>query len=197
MSEDAADEVVKIALNGTEVMIRLAGSGARNLASLLVEWSRNEKRTGGKTSIGKLLASGDTLQVLTLDQDTYRKFRSAARNRILYAAFADRRKDRQEVDVIFGQRNAALMDYLLDRIGYAAPVREEDAPLPDKKKETPSSERSAPPEDRAGGPGRSDPNPPSEKKESVIGLMQRNLQILRESGKAHEKAPGKSRGKSR
>lgn len=197
MSEDAADEVVRIALNGTEVMIRLAGSGARNLASLLVEWSRSEKKTGGKTSIGKLLESGDTLQVLTLDQDIYHKFRSAARNRILYAAFADRRNDRQEVDVIFGQRNAALMDYLLDRIGYTAPVREEDTPLPDKKKETPSSERSAPPADRADGSGRSGPNPVSEKKKSVIGRMERNLQILRDGGKTHEKAPGKSRGKSR
>lgn len=197
MSEDAADEVVRIALNGTEVMIRLAGSGARNLASLLVEWSRSEKKTGGKTSIGKLLASGDTLQVLTLDAKTYHKFRSAARNRILYAAFADRRNDRQEIDVIFGQRNAALMDYLLDRIGYTAPVREEDTPLPDKKKETPSSERSAPSEDRPNGPGRSGPNPASEKKESVIERMERNLQILREDGKVHEKAPGKTRGRSR
>lgn len=197
MSEDAADEVVKIALNGTEVMIRLAGSGAKNLASLLVEWSRSGKKTGGKTSVGKLLESGDTLQVLTLDPDTYHKFRSAARNRILYAAFADRRNGRKEVDVVFGQRNAALMDYLLDRIGYTAPVREEDAPLPDKKKETPSSARSAPPPAWKDGPGRSDPSLPSEKKESVIELMKRNLQVLRDGGKAHEKAPGKTRGRSR
>ena len=197
MSEDAADEVVRIALNGTEVMIRLAGSGAKNLASMLAEWSRNAKKTGGKTAIGKLLESGDTLKVLTLDRDTYKKFRSFAGNRILYAAFADRRNERQEIDVVFGQRNAALMDYLLDRIGYTVHVREEDVPLPDKKKETPSSDRSAPAAGRADGSVRTDPDPANDKKESVIGKMERNLQILREGGKGHEKAPGRARGGSR
>ena len=36
MSGDAADEVVRIMLNGTEVAVRLAGSGIKNLAALLI-----------------------------------------------------------------------------------------------------------------------------------------------------------------
>ena len=38
MSGDAADEVVRIMLNGTEVAVRLAGSGVKNLAALLIAW---------------------------------------------------------------------------------------------------------------------------------------------------------------
>lgn len=196
MSEDAADEVVRIALNGTEVAIRLTGSGVKNLASLLYEWSRNEKKTSGKTDMGRLLDSNDTLVVLPLDRETYKKFRSVAKNRMLYAAFADKREDGNGIDVVFGQRNQALMDFLLGQIGYTAPVREEDAPLTDKKKETPSSDRSQPPNGRDGsGPGI--PLRNSDERESVIERLEKNLEILLERKKTREKAPGKSRGKSR
>lgn len=36
MNGDAADELVRMMLNGTEVVIRLSGSAAKNLAALLV-----------------------------------------------------------------------------------------------------------------------------------------------------------------
>ena len=44
MSGDAADEVVRIMLNGTEVAVRLAGSGMKNLAAMLIAWSKKEKK---------------------------------------------------------------------------------------------------------------------------------------------------------
>ena len=37
MSGEAAEEFVRIMLNGTEVLVRLTGSAARSLASLLIE----------------------------------------------------------------------------------------------------------------------------------------------------------------
>ena len=43
MGGDAADEFVRLMLNGTEVAVRLAGSGAKNLAALLIAWSKKEK----------------------------------------------------------------------------------------------------------------------------------------------------------
>lgn len=197
MSEDAADEVVRIALNGTEVAIRLAGSGAKNLASLLIEWSRNGQKTSGKTNLSKLLASGDTLNVLSLDRETYQKFRSVAKHRVLYSAFSDNRNERKDVDVIFGQRNAALVDYLLGKIGYIPPGHEEDVPLENKKKETPSWDRSVPRKDWTRGNAQTDPAGTHEEKESVIETMHRNLMILRKRREQQEKAPGRSGSRER
>ena len=48
MSGDAADEVVRIMLNGTEVAVRLAGSGVKNLAAMLnmsENYAKNLKKT--------------------------------------------------------------------------------------------------------------------------------------------------------
>ena len=69
MNGEAADEVVRMALNGTEVAIRLTGSAAKNLAAILVAWSKNHKKIYGKTSMMKLLRSGEELQVLSLTKE--------------------------------------------------------------------------------------------------------------------------------
>ena len=64
MNGEAADEVVRMVLNGSEVAIRLTGSAAKNLAAILVAWSKNYKKVYGKTSMMKLLRSGEELQVI-------------------------------------------------------------------------------------------------------------------------------------
>ena len=43
MNGDAAEEVVRMALNGADISIRLVGAGAKNLAALLVAWAKKEK----------------------------------------------------------------------------------------------------------------------------------------------------------
>ena len=61
MNGDAAEEVVTMALNTADISIRLVGAGAKNLAALLVAWAKKEKTHVGKTSLPKLLSSGDEL----------------------------------------------------------------------------------------------------------------------------------------
>ncbi len=45
MNGDAADEVVRMMINGTEMAVRLTGSAAKNLAAILVAWSKKEKES--------------------------------------------------------------------------------------------------------------------------------------------------------
>ncbi|MBR2591928.1 MAG: DUF3801 domain-containing protein [Oscillospiraceae bacterium] len=81
MSGDAADEVVRIMLNGTEVAVRLAGSGVKNLAAMLIAWSKKEKKPYGKTNMMRLLKSGDELQVISLDKEQSGKGRSKTKKK--------------------------------------------------------------------------------------------------------------------
>ena len=81
MSGDAADEVVRIMLNGTEVAVRLAGSGVKNLAAMLIAWSKKEKKPYGKTNMMRLLKSGEELQVISLDKEQYTKFKTPAKKK--------------------------------------------------------------------------------------------------------------------
>ena len=50
-SDDAAEQVVKIALEGTEVAARITGEGAKQVAILLYALMKDQKRTRGKTTI--------------------------------------------------------------------------------------------------------------------------------------------------
>ena len=49
---EAADQVVKIMLEGSEHAIKIAGAGAKQIAALLYAILRDQKRTKGKGSTG-------------------------------------------------------------------------------------------------------------------------------------------------
>ena len=50
-SDDAAEQVVKIALEGTEMAARITGAGAKQVAILLYAVLKDQKRTKGKTRL--------------------------------------------------------------------------------------------------------------------------------------------------
>ena len=118
MNGEAADEVVRMVLNGSEVAIRLTGSAAKNLAAILVAWSKNHKKVYGKTSMMKLLRSGEELQVLSLTKEQYQDFKASARKQVLFAPFVDTKSEDEKVDVVIEAKSIPLVNHILDRIGY-------------------------------------------------------------------------------
>ncbi len=138
MSGEAADEFVRIVLNGTEVAVRLTGSAAKNLAALLVEWSRNGKKTYGKTSMMRLLKSGEELQVLSLSEEQYRRFRETAKRNVLYAPFRNVKTDDGKVEVVVASRTVPIVTRILREMEKKEPAREKERAERSKKKDTPS-----------------------------------------------------------
>ena len=118
MNGDAAEEVVRMAVNGADVAIRLVGAGAKNLALLLLAWARNEKVHVGKTSLPKLLSSGDELHVLSLSKEEYSAFKKQARKKITYAPFLNNKNKDGKVDIVVGLKQEGIVNRILDRIGY-------------------------------------------------------------------------------
>ena len=57
-SGDAAEQVVRMSLETGEVAVRLAGSGAKQLAILLYAILREQKKTAGKARLTNMLRSG-------------------------------------------------------------------------------------------------------------------------------------------
>lgn len=62
---DAADQVVKITLEGAEWAIRLAGTGAKNLGVMLYAMSKEQNKTRGAERLNNMLRSGKPLKVYT------------------------------------------------------------------------------------------------------------------------------------
>ena len=191
MNGEAADEVVRMVLNGSEVAIRLTGSAAKNLAAILVAWSKNYKKvygkTYGKTSMMKLLRSGEELQVLSLTKEQYQDFKASARKQVLFAPFVDTKSEDGKVDVVIEAKSIPLVNHILDRIGYTQiePEKEKEPP----KKDTPSRQSSSDIREQPS-PKRFDRSPTEERnssgKPSVIAKLEANRQLLEQQERETE-----------
>ena len=196
MSGDAADEVVRIMLNGTEVAVRLAGSGVKNLAALLIAWSKKEKKPYGKTNMMRLLKSGEELQVISLDKEQYRQFKGLAKQKVLYAPFLNTKADDGKVDVVISSKSIPLVNFILKKIGYGDVQQDESTDLSKKKQSTPPQRSSAEPTTRSTEavaeekPNRNSPRQP----ESVAEKLEANRKLLEQKAKEQ---PAKNRTKSK
>ena len=52
---EAADQLVRMLLSGTEVSVRLGGSALKNLLALTMALAKNNKTLSGKVNLGKML----------------------------------------------------------------------------------------------------------------------------------------------
>lgn len=62
---DAAEQVVRLSLEGFEVAAKLTGSAAKNVALLLVSVLKQEQQTKGKARLTNMIKSGKELCLIT------------------------------------------------------------------------------------------------------------------------------------
>lgn len=115
---DAAEEVVKLYLEGFEVAARLSGAAAKDVALLLVSVLKEQTKTKGKARLTSMLRSGKELKVFTLPQKDLQKFtQEAKRYGVLYCVL--REKGRQEgsapVDIIARADDASKIQRIVER----------------------------------------------------------------------------------
>ena len=92
-SGDAAESIVRMSLQGLEVAVRLSGSGAKNVAALMIAILKDQKQTKGKTRLTNMLKSGKELKVFTVKEEDLRKFtEEAKRYGVLFCALKSRGK---------------------------------------------------------------------------------------------------------
>ena len=196
MSGDAADEVVRIMLNGTEVAVRLAGSGVKNLAAMLIAWSKKEKKPYGKTNMMRLLKSGEELQVISLDREQYKQFKTMAKKKVLYAPFLNTKEEDGKVEVVISSKSIPLVNYILKKIGYGDVQQDESTDLSKKKQSTPSQRSSSEPTTRSTEVAveRTTLRSSSPEPESVAAKLEANRQYLEQKSKEQS---GKNRSKTK
>ena len=83
-SGDAAEQVVRLSLEGTEVALRLTGSAAKNIAAALytILKNRDKTKTAGRQRLTAMLKSGKELKVFTLPEGWAGRHHGACRGRI-------------------------------------------------------------------------------------------------------------------
>ncbi len=165
---DAAEQVVRLSLEGVEVAARISGNGAKSIALLLYATLKQEQKTKGKARLTSMLKSGKELKVYTITNKDLAKFsQEAKRYGVLYCVLKDRKNTdpNAAVDVIARAEDASKIQRITERFRLATVDRasvsldvqkEKDKIFPKEKsvKEElsggqPEPERSLPPVDEA------------------------------------------------
>ena len=122
-SGEAAEQIVRMSLEGFEVAAKITGAGAKNIAVLLYSILKEEKKTKGKARLTNMLRSGKELKVFTVKNGDLKKFTQEAKKYgVLYCVLADRRnKDpNAEVDVIASAEDASKISRIAERFKLSA-----------------------------------------------------------------------------
>ena len=122
-SGDAAEQIVRMSLEGFEVAAKITGTGVKNIAVLLYAILKEEKKTKGKARLTSMLRSGKELKVFTVRQSDLKKFTEEAKKYgVLYCVLTDRQnKDpNAEVDVIARAEDASKISRIAERFKLAS-----------------------------------------------------------------------------
>ena len=120
---DAAEQIVRMSLEGFEVAAKLTGAGAKNIAVLLYTILKEEQKTKGKARLTSMLRSGKELKVFTVKNEDLKRFTQEAKKYgVLYCVLADRKnKDpKAEVDVIARAEDASKISRIVERFNLAS-----------------------------------------------------------------------------
>lgn len=115
---EAADQVVKMSLEGAEFAIRIAGEGATRIMAILVSVLREESKIRGKARLNSMLRSGKELKVFTVKNSDLKKFTQEAKKYgVLYNVLADRKTQdpNAPVDIIARAEDAAKISRIMER----------------------------------------------------------------------------------
>ena len=119
---DAAEQVVRLSLEGIEVAAKISGSGARNIGLLLYATLKQEQKTKGKARLTSMLKSGKELKVFTIRQEDLKKFsQESKRYGVLYCVLKDRNDPdpKAAVDVIARAEDASKISRITERFRLA------------------------------------------------------------------------------
>ena len=120
-SGDAAESIVRMSLQGLEVAVKLSGSGAKNIAAIMIAMLKDQKQTKGKTRLTSMLKSGKELKVFTVNEEDLRKFtEEAKRYGVLFCALKGKGKSLDGmVDIMVRAEDASKINRIVDRFNLA------------------------------------------------------------------------------
>ena len=132
-SADAADQIVRMSLNGTEVALRIAGKGSKEAAILLIKAIRSAhkqtNKTKGEIRLDNLIRSGRKLDIARISDTDLKQFCSEAKKYgILYTVLKNRNSKNGVTEIMFKSDDREKFNMIFAKLGkdpsYLAQVKE-------------------------------------------------------------------------
>jgi len=128
-SGDAAEQVVRFSLEGMEYVLKIAGSGAKQIAAFLLaalksDGSEKQPQTKlrGKERLKNMLKSGQPLKIFGVKNSDLEQFsKEAKRYGVVYCALRDKNaKENDLVDIMVKVEDSPKLDRILEKLEFMA-----------------------------------------------------------------------------
>ena len=207
-SGEVADLMVKEGIQITEEVAKLAGLGAKNLAAIIIALLKEDNKLQGKTNLKKLLKSDKPLCILQIKEKDIGKFNAEAKKYgVLFTAVKDNTNNTGLCDIIAKQEDVTKLNYIMEKMGYAAPEPEIEPERDDEaKKRSPRAKENQQENEsmKHGGGGKTDkdidwekPSVKAKVEKIKIELAKKEKQPERTRTKSKKKSNSKSKPKAK
>lgn len=115
---DAAEQIVRLSLEGFEVAAKITGEAVKDIALLLISVLKQEQKTKGKARLTNMIKSGKELKVFSVEQKDLKKFTQEAKKYgVLYTVLRDKsnKSKNAEVDIIARAEDASKIQRIVER----------------------------------------------------------------------------------
>ena len=123
-SGDAAEQVVRLSLEGTEVVLKLTGTAAKNIAAALytILKNRDKNKIAGHQRLTAMLKSGKELKVFSVGEEHLKQFtKEAKRYGVVYCALKGTEPTPDGlVDIMCRAEDASKINRIVERFKMAS-----------------------------------------------------------------------------
>lgn len=119
-SDDAAEQVVRMSLQGAEVAAKITGEGAKHIAVLIYAILKEQNKTKGQVRLTNMLKSGKELKVFAVkDEDLKRFCTEAKKYGVLYCVLKDKNATDGITDIMVRAEDASKINRIFERFQLA------------------------------------------------------------------------------
>ena len=115
-SGDAAEQVVRITLDGVQSVAKITGQGALEFAKLLLGEIQSPEKTRGRASLRTMLKSKKPIKVFEIDDKSLEKFCKEARKYgVMYHVLKDKNKHDGKCDIMIRAEDVSKVNRIYER----------------------------------------------------------------------------------
>ena len=116
---EAADQMVRMMLSGSEVAVRISGSAMKNLLALSLALAKSHKTLSGKVNMRRMLEQTRDIRVFPMSPAQYGQFkRLAGKQKLLYSVIRDADGKGKLLDVVMPVTEIERANLIFERMLY-------------------------------------------------------------------------------
>ena len=117
---EAADQVVRITLDGVEVAARLTGKAAERLAKLIYAIIKDQKRTKGKIRLSSMIRTGKPMKIFAINDENVMKFcKEAKKYGVMFCVLKDTDAGDGLTDIMIREEDVGKVNRIVERFDLA------------------------------------------------------------------------------